>query len=349
MPIRPAPLKAPPALVCDWLEMTVFGSNRSKYSLHRLKRTWDVNRETENSDPEGSHAREADTDEEGFSGEDADAYLDSISDEIQERGQALGENYPFELIRGGALFKLKDEVSQGGIIYLFCLLLSNSKKGDILDGTWTPTINHGTRDLFQACSTLAAAGVVTGSAISFGWPRPNDNPPFLAKLREVYALFGEGEVRQNAIEGASPSPKDEEIDVIAWRPMPDQATAAQYMLGQVASGENWEAKSVKGPPITSFHRNWFSIIPASEPTAAIFIPHLVTPNQTGSRRDVLEQHTVTFGTVIDRLRLPHFANLGIQLADLAGKPFVIERREDVAHIVDWVQSQLSSLRLVMNS
>jgi len=345
VPIRPAPLKAPPALVCDWLEMTVFGSDRSKYSLMRLKRIWDVNRETEDSDPEGSHAREDDTDEEGFSGEDADAYLDSISDEIQEREEALGDDYPFELERGGATFKLKTPISPGGNIYLFCLLLSNSKKGEILDGTWTPLITSRTRDLFQACSTLAAAGVVTGCAISFGWPRPNSNPPFLKKLREVYGFIGEGVVRSRAIPGASPAPKDEEIDVIAWRPMRDRAAAAQYMLGQVASGDNWEAKSVKGPPIVSFHRNWFSVVPASEANAAIFIPHLVTPNQTGTRRDVMEQHTTTFGTVIDRLRLPHFAGLGIQLADRPGQTLVIERRTDVEHIIEWVQSQLNSLRL----
>jgi hypothetical protein len=342
--IKLPPLKAPPALVCDWLEITVLGSERNSYRLNRLKRIWDVNRETENSDPEGLNAREENTDETGFSGEDADAFLDSISDEIVERDNALGGTYPFELEKNGTAFKLKDQINEGGHIYIFCLLLSNSKAGDILDGKWIPNINHITRDLFQACSTLAAAGNVDGCAISFGWPRPNKNPPFLKRLRSVYKEFGEGVVRKKPIPGTSPNPKDEEIDVIAWKPTRDNAPGTAYMLGQVASGDNWEAKSVKGPPIESFHRNWFMPPPASEVTAAIFIPHLVTPNQTGTRRDVMQQHTTTYGRVIDRLRLPHFAHLGIGLADTPGQTMLIERRNDVAQIISWVQIQLQALK-----
>jgi hypothetical protein len=323
--------------------MTVAATVRGKFSLHRLKRIWDVNRETEASDPEGFHAREKDTDDDGVSGEDADAYLDSISDEISEREHALGASYPFELDGGGSI-KLKAPISSGGYVYLFCLFLSNCKKGDILDGTWTPQIDHVTRDLFQACSTLAAAGEVVGCAISFGWPRPNNNPPFLQRLKEVYAVFGEGVVRPQPLPGTSPSPKDEEIDVIAWRPTFDHAAGTEYMLGQVASGENWEAKSVKGPPIESFHRNWFMPPPSSTPKPAIFIPHLITPNQTGSRRDVMDQHTATYGTVIDRLRLPRFAERGIELADTPGQTHLIERRGDVDRIVEWVTTQMTDLR-----
>ena len=290
------------------------------------------------------HAREENTDEDGFSGEDVDAFLDSISDEIIERENALGGTYPFELERNGAAFKLKNQINDGGYIYLFCLLLSNNKAGDILDGKWIPEITHATRDLFQACSTLAAAGNVDGCAISFGWPRPDSNPPFLQRLKDVYAIFGEGVVRNTPLPGASPSPKDEEIDVIAWKPTLDRAPGTTYMLGQVASGANWEAKSVKGPPIESFHRNWFMPPPSSEVTAAIFIPHLVAPNQTGSRRDVMDQHTATYGRVIDRLRLPHFAHLGIRLADMPGQTMLIERRDDVAEIITWVQTQLQALK-----
>lgn len=344
MAIKSAPLKAPTAVTCDWLEMTVASTPRGKYSLHRLKRTWDVNRETEDSDPEGLHAREVDTDDDGVSGEDADAYLDSISDEIAERGQFLGTAYPFELDERATSIRLKTPISSSGYIYLFCLFLSNSKKGDILDGTWTPRIDHVTRDLFQACSTLAAAGEIAGCAISFGWPRPNNNPPFLQRLKEVYALFGEGTVRDVPLPGASPAPKDEEIDVIAWRPTHDNAPGTEYLLGQVASGDNWEAKSVKGPPIDKFHRNWFTASPPSMPRPAIFIPHLVAPNRTGTRRDVMDQQTIIFGTVIDRLRLPRCAERGIVLADDPKNTHLIERREDVDEIVAWVNVQIEELR-----
>lgn len=344
MAIKSPPLKAPTAVTCDWLELMVASTPRGKYSLHRLKRTWDVNRETETSDPEGSHTREVDTDDDGVSGEDADAYLDSISDEIDERGRVLASAYPFEIDQRGTSIKLKEDIAPGGYIYLFCLFLSNSKPGDILDGSWLPNINHVTRDLFQACSTLAAAGEIRGCAISFGWPRPNNNPPFLQRVKEVYALFGEGVPRDKPLPGASPAPKDEEIDVIAWRPTDDKAPGTEYLLGQVASGDNWEAKSIKGPPIEKFHRNWFTSAPPSIPRPAIFIPHLIASNRTGSRRDVMDQYTVVYGTVIDRLRLPKYAERGIKLADDATNNFTIERRNDIDPITDWVITQINDLR-----
>lgn len=344
MAIKAPQLKAIPAHICDWLEMSVIAAPHSRYSLHKLKRIWDVNRETEFSDPEGKQAPEDDTDDEGVNGEDVDAFLDAISTEIDDRSHILGSAYPFEVISGGAVLKLKDEPTPGAHIYLFCLILSHSKVGDILDGRWQPEITHRTRDLFQACSTLAAAGEVTGSAISFGWPRPNENPPFLQRLQEVYAIFGEGQVRAAPLPGTSPSPKDEEIDVIAWRPSRDGAAGTDYLLGQVASGDNWEMKSIKGPPIEKFHRNWFDVSPPSPVKPAIFIPHLILSNQTGDRRDVMDKLTVTYGIVLDRLRLPRRANEGIELAKQPGHGLVIERQDDVQHIVEWVHQQVSNLK-----
>lgn len=344
MPIRIPQLKTRPAVICDWLELTVLSSNRFSYPVNRLKRLWDVNRESEATDPEGIVVRELDTDEEGVSGEDADVYLDSVTSEAGERAEVLGDSYPFEFDRRGTRLQVRTELSEAAYIYLFCLLLSNSKAGDVFDGTWLPNVTHRTRDLFQVCSTLAAAGEVRGCAISFGWPRPNNNPPFLTRLRDVYQLFGEGRVRRQALAGASPSPKDEEVDVIAWRPTRDRAPGTEYLLGQVASGDNWEAKSLKGPPIERFHRNWFDPPPPSEARSAIFIPHLIMANQTGARRDVMDQHTVIYGTVFDRLRIPTSAKEGIALADTDASPLVIERRDEVADVVAWVRDQIAQLQ-----
>jgi hypothetical protein len=342
--IKPTPLTAAPWLACDWLEIKAASQPNGRYSLARLKRTWDVNRETEDSDPEGQQVREFDTDAQGVSGEDADAYLDSISDELGDRVTALGDAYPFEISPSGRTISLKSDRGFGGEVYLFCLLLSHSQPGEILDGSWLPKITHKTRDLFQACATLAAAYEVEGCAISFGWPRPNNNPPFLTKLRDVYELFGEGEVVAHARPGASPSPKDAEIDVIAWRPRADRAAGTRYLLGQVASGANWQAKSVKGPPIDGFHDLWFSRRPASDPSAYIFIPHAIVPNVTGTRVDVMAIVTTTFGTVLDRLRLPKSAGMGLDLARRPGCAFTIERVADAPKIGHWVRRQIDSLR-----
>ena len=345
MAIKAAPLKSTPSLLCDWIEFSVIKEGHPfRFSI--LKRSFDVNRESEGTDTEGRGSREEETDAQGFSGEDADAFLDSITDELGDRLKWLGDAYPFEMNERGTHLALKDPLSEGAYIYLFCLFLTHCKADEVVDGTWIPDITPRTRDLFQACSTLAAAGQIDGCAISFGWPRPGDNAPFLTRLKQVYALFGEGTVVDKPHPGASPSPKDEEIDIIAWQPANDHAPGTRYMLGQVASGHNWEAKSVKGPPIDRFHAMWFAPRPGSEPMASIFIPHAIIPNATGSRRDAMQLLTLDFGMIFDRMRLPLYAMKGIEIADAKNPKVYIERRNDMPEIIEWVQTHVNSLRVL---
>lgn len=342
MPINFPPLKARPATLADWVEFRALSDPRFFFRLSRLKRAWDTHRESEDSDPGGDQKSEGDTDGDGVSGADEDAFLDAITEELSERATVLGGAYPFEISEGGLRFSVRNPLPVSGYCYIFCLLLSHPRAGDITNETWLPEIDHTVRDLFQACSTLAAAGHVAGCAISFGWPRPDNNPPFLTRLREVYALFGEGTVREVPLAGASPFVKDEEIDVIAWAPRPD-AAGTTYLLGQVASGEDWDGKSVVNG-IPYFHETWFSQIPASRPLASMFIPHTVTAVGEGTRRDRVAVLAARFGMIFDRLRLPELARKGIVLADEEGNGLYIERRGDVDRMVTWVGNQIKALR-----
>jgi hypothetical protein len=343
--LRPAPLKAAPNVICDWIEIRALSSPSGFFRLAELRRLWDVTRERENSDPEGLQHREDDTDFEGVRGGDEDIFIDSVTDEIQDRQDSLGESYPFaqdERLR----ISVKETLSFGAYAYLLCLLVSNSKAGEVLSGDWLPRIDHHTRDLFQACATIAAAGEVSGNAFSFGWPRPENNPSFLSALRRIYGIFGEGVVRTQALQGASPCPKDEEIDVIAWRPRADRAAGTTYLLGQVASGDNWEAKSILGGPIRNFHELWFSVIPPSAPQPSIFIPHAVPPNATGTRRDRMAVQTRKFGLILDRLRLPKAAAEGLEL--FVRRPeLTVERVGDIPKIAIWVDEQIAGMRAVL--
>ncbi len=347
MAIKVAPIKAAPAVLCDWVELRVLANPRGFFRLSNLKRFRDTHRESEDSDSEGQRRREDDTDEQGVGGGDDDAFLDSITDELSDRMQALADSYPFEFDASGVRFSLKAALSEGAYVYIFCLMLSNPKRGELLDGTWLPSIDNQTRDLFQACATLAAAGDVRGCAISFGWPRPNKNPPFLKRLQEVYRLFGEGTVVEKPRRGVSPCPKDEEIDIIAWRPRADKSAGTDYLLGQVASGDNWEAKSIKGGAIASFHHNWFVQAPPSEPKASIFVPHHMHASDEGSRSDRMNVLTAKYGIIIDRLRLPRCASNGISLADgveqIDGE-LLIERRDDLPKVQTWVNNEIVRLR-----
>lgn len=342
MTIKQPQLKSAPHLLCDWIELKALSSSSGKFRLNSLRRLWDINRETESSDPEGRERREDDTDVDGVGGGDDDVFMDSIVREIEERTEALADTYPFQLT--GSSLQVVGPPTIGGYTYLFCLFLSHANGGELLDGKWLPRVDNAVRDLFQVCSTLAAAAEVNGCAISFGWPRPNNNPPFLRKLKEVYAMFGEGVVVAAPRPGVSPSPKDEEIDVIAWRPRPDRSPGTLYLLGQVASGENWVGKPIKGPPIDNFHRNWFEPPPPSEAMASIFIPHAVHPaGIEGTRRERMDAITLRYGSIIDRLRLPRLTQDGVGLALEARPNLLIERLDEIKGIENWVHEQLHTL------
>lgn len=343
MPIRHPTLKTQPSHLADWIEINALAAEDGVFRLNQLKRYRDTHRETESSDSEGKQGRESSTDDDGVDGADDDVFLDAICDELSERERVLHANYPFSLSTTRLSLKGEGQLSEGAYCYLFCLLVSNCKVGEIFDGQWLPQIDNGVRDLFQACSTLAAAGEVSGCAVSFGWPRPTGNPPFLQKLAAVYAAFGEGECVTAPRAGVSPDVKDASIDVIAWRPRADRAAGTEYLLGQVASGDNWEAKSILGGPISQFHRDWFTQPPASQPTPSIFIPHAVPPMGEGGRRERIDSATAHYGRIFDRLLLPSILAKGFELAK-ANKELMIERIDDFPQVVAWVSRQQESLR-----
>ena len=341
--LRQPSLKSAPYLLADWAELKAISTPSGIFRLASLRRQWDVSREHEDADPEGFVTAEAETVVDGVYGGDEDRFLDSITNEISLRVEALGDSYPFELVAGMKL-RVTSPPTTGGLVYLFCLLLTYSNGKELLDGSWLPTIDNTVRDWFQACSTVAAAAEARGCAISFGWPRPNKNPPFLQRLREVYTAFGEGVVVKRSRPGVSVSPKDEEIDVIAWRPRPDRAPGTFYLLGQVASGDNWESKPIAGTPIDNFHRNWFEPPPASTAQAYIFIPHAVPPiTSTGTRKERMDAIGIRYGVIVDRFRLPRLASEGLELAMVQGGALIIERVEDIEKMSAWVVQQIVSI------
>lgn len=344
MPLKLPPLKERIDVLADWIELRVLADSTDYFQFSKLKRYWDIQRNSEDTDLEGRRTEENNTDEDGVSGYDEDKFLDAITDELGERAKILALSYPFQFSDDGLRFKLKENISLGGWTYLLCILFDHNATGELWNGDWLPNITNTDRDLLQICSTYAAADHVSGCAISFGWPRPNSNPPFLEKLKSVYALFGEGRPRSVALPGAAPMVKDEEIDIIAWRPRADGAAGTTYMLGQVASGKDWEGKSILGGSIRYFHETWFEVLPASEPLAAIFIPHAVPPKGEGTRRDRIALLTARFGMIFDRMILPKMTEAGYCLALDSNNNFHIERISESPKIQVWVQKQIDSLR-----
>ncbi|WP_292993159.1 hypothetical protein [Nitrosomonas sp.] len=329
-PLAMLPLDRSSQEICDWFELYALSSEYHSANFAELARMWDKRRNSEDVDFEGS----ASTQE--------DFFLEEIYQTIRERMEFLKDCYPFRFSENDEeLIYDKDDLNNGSVIYLFCLFLSNTNNDDIFDDASFFEINNKVRDLFQACATWAAAGEVEGHAYSFGFPRP-DHSGFLVKLTAIYQHFSDGKVRNTPLPGSSVSPKDEEIDIIAWRPRQDNAAGTYYLLGQVASGHNWPDKSIMGT-IDAFHETWFEIQPASKSISAMFIPFNIIPNRAETREDKISILTRKFGSIFYRYRIPFFAKRGLEISK-TDRGLTIERTAEIDNIFGWVRGVIEKFR-----
>lgn len=338
MALAQIPLDCDVHVIADWFELHLLASEFRIASIHELQRMWDVRRNAEGFNPEGK--------KDNPTGNDGDEqFAETVLIEIRERIEYLDGAYPFEFNVSGNSLQLKNDIDVGHNVYLFCLLLSNAKSAEIFElDKFNYELTNFVRDLFQACSAWAAAGAISGSSCSFGFPRP-DGSNFLDKLRETYALVGEGTVREVPLPGVSPSPKDEGIDIIAWGSRPDHAPGRQYLLGQVATGNNWPNKSVV-EYIKPFHENWFSDIPSSVPTHAMFVPYCVERG-TATLQQKIHILTKQYGHFYYRYVIPKFAKIGHELG--LQHTTAVDRINDIEKVKAWVKETLDSMRDVAMS
>lgn len=333
MPLAQLPLDCDADVIADWFEFYILCSEFSFGPLRSLQRAWDKRKNAENANPEGREEEDNSADE---------IFLEEIIQQFRERMDYLEDVYPFEFNETGEELKIKEHLSDGAILYLFCLFLSNFQKSEIFElDKFSYDLPNRVRDLFGACSTWAAAAYLNGAAVAFGFPRP-DGSPFLVKLRECYAFFGEGQVRDAPLPGVSTNPKDEGIDVIAWSPRFDNAPGKPYVLGQVASGGNWPNKSVK-EYFRPFHENWFSEIPASDPVPALFIPFCIPLTGEATLQQQLNILTKRYGHVHYRYTIPRLAQSGLELA-ANNRDLIIERVDEMPEIKQWVDDLIIKLR-----
>lgn len=329
-PLAILPLDCDTQELCDWFELYTLSSEFHTASFSELSRSWDKRKNSE------------DTDYQESTGSREDEFLEAIFQTVRERSEYLGDCYPFRFSDNGEeLIFNETTLNEGSVIYIFCLFISNTNNSVVFDDYSFYTINNKVRDLFQACATWAAAGEVEGHSYSFGFPRP-DHSSFLPKLTAIYQHFSDGKVMSIPLPGVSINPKDEQMDVIAWKPRRDRAAGTYYLLGQVATGQDWNNKSVKGV-IDSFHKIWFAPQPASTPTPAIFIPFNVLPTKTESLQEKLFILTYQFGNIYYRYCIPYLAQKGLELGR-ANNQLVIERLDDINTISAWVQEAIKNFR-----
>jgi hypothetical protein len=227
------------------------------------------------------------------------------------------------------------------------LFLSHAFDRTIVPKALAPKITNKTRDLFQACATVAAGGYVQGPSISFGFPRP-DGSTFLKALHRVYQLFGDGTPRKRPRAAAAKKIKDNGIDIIAWKRSIDNLPCTLYLIAQVASGGDWVDKSV----ITDrehFHKYWFTEPPGSQAHDAMFMPFGLEPEDPGDGtpyeevlRDYMQGVGYRYGNLFYRDRVAKHFSQGLQLVD-AGERH-IDRVPDIGKVVSWVERYTERLR-----
>jgi hypothetical protein len=320
--------------LADWLELSCVCAPDGRIGFGTLVSASDMSRDEQPEDITEDDLWE-------------DDLVISAQEEIDNRLKCIGDDYPFRVTESGDAMGLLENLTGAGAVYLFCLFLSHAVDRDIIPASLAPQVDNAARDLFQVCATIAAAGYVKGNAISFGWPRPQGDD-FLQALNRVYHLIGDGLPHATLRPAAPEEAKDDGIDVIAWRPQPDGLAGMQYLLGQVASGDNWKGKSVVAVA-DAFHDYWFERPPASKHENAMFMPFCLEPqgHDDGSTpQELLVDHmqrlTHKFGTLFYRYRMAHHAAEGLRIH--SGGRFRVERIGDLPKVIDWVQTYSTTLR-----
>lgn len=322
------------ATIADWIELKAISAPDGRVGFSTL-----VSATAMSEDEQAADVSDEDTED--------DQLVLRVQNELQRRRDTIGEDYPFRIDANGRAMQFITPLTTTGYVYLFCLYLSQAYDRTIVPKKCAPRITHLVRDLFQACSTVAAGGYMRGPAISFGWPRP-DATAFLIAVKRVYKLFGDGKPVARPRPAAARAVKDNGIDVIAWKRSADRLPGTQYMVGQVASGLNWRDKSV----VTDrdhFHRYWFRVQPASIAQPAMFIPFALEPEDSDdgtAYEKVLTDHMQSvaykFGTLFYRDRIAKHLAEGLVLIE-AGETD-IERYQDLPKIVKWVETYTRRLR-----
>lgn len=287
------PLDAGPILHVDWLELVAFFDPHCVARLDAIDGAYKMlEQDHEEDDAEADNRK--------------DERRAEIENEVVIRTDSLAEAYPFELSEDGEELRLKPRGQRNGAcFYLSCLVISHFTNSPILQKP--PAQQADIRKVqFQILATLAVAGNLSGSAISFGWPRASGET-IKGALERFTALAETGVVRDQPSPEASKYAKDGGMDVIAWRPAVNNAPPpAVLVYGQAASGHNWSAKSAVDE-IEQFQQSYFQNYPAVGPTGVTVVPFRLTVEQHA-------QWSRRHGHILDRLRTPKAALTAITLS-----------------------------------
>lgn len=195
-----------------------------------------------------------------------------VSSELISRGRKLGNAYPF--LFNGKLLQIKNIRSyKNQWTYLFCLLISyiGLEKGSRDLKAWdTKQISS----LFEKLCTSVAENFLSNKRIDahslqFGAPRTSwksEHQSFKKALEFLKSAINEGNVKGSPTANRR---KDAGLDVIAWRPFPDNRTNKLFLLGQCAAGNDFKSKRRELRDFSQYYSLEVGII------YSFFVPHEV--------------------------------------------------------------------------
>ena len=312
-------------LAADYLELTAFFSKTSIALTSDLINTSEIAAEQDYDDVDN----EITTREE---------IVSATIQHIQKRMQALSENYPFTLDPEGTVISFATEnLTRGASVYLLCLVLSHLKPvSNVMQASEVYPSREEERLLrqyFQYCATAALAAEIRGQAWSFGFPRL-DKSGFLTKLKEIWAILRDGRIDPS--NDAPTSPKDDQVDVFAARMHPDGQPGFLLAAAQVATGSDWEDKSLRHHIDKVFCRRWFS-----RPPATVFICYHIIPFLPSEK--FFPDNVALLGNILHRLRVPYRVQ---EATSLVQQGLSVEAFDKVAEVAAWIQAfRLRALEL----
>lgn len=221
-----------------------------------------------------------------------DSAVSDIGAEIRRRSQLLGEAYPFR-VSGGRLEYRRSST----LVYEFCLAVSLS-----------PSLNEGRLSclpiIFERLARDAIAFLGTGAkGCRTGWP-PDEQDDRPARLKDVvnslHAKTGEWIWSPEAGLADDPTPehvKDEGVDFVVWKEVPDHRGGRLFLLGQCACGNHFAAKFHEIDAQFTRLSRWIRPISWAWPMRVFVIPRHV-PNV-----EYFQQINKEAGLTFDRLRI----------------------------------------------
>lgn len=242
---------------------------------------------------------------------------------MEMRRRILEQAYPFKLDEDGeeVLF-IAEDPDLGQAAYLLSLILSNLPSASQLlnDFPGCPT-DQETRDFrryFQYFATAAMAAEVVGPAWSFGFPREVDRTGFVTKLSQIWDTLKDGRVQPQPF--ASDAPKDDQVDIFAWREQKDGLPGFLLAAAQVATGKNWKQKSNRDHVSNVFPKRWFC-----DPPATAMVPYHVIPFAPGKK---FRDDVIVCGNILHRLRVPYRVSEAVKLNESGVRIEGFDRLQD---------------------